>query len=44
MMDAMLARVHVAVAIQGQLVKTGAILALYQRKLAKQKGRLTWLL
>ncbi len=32
MMDAMLARMHGAVAIQGQLVKTGAILALCQRQ------------
>lgn len=38
MTDAMLARVHIAVAIQGQLVNTRTILALYQRQLAKQLG------
>ncbi len=40
MMNAMLARMHGAVAIQGQLVNTGAILALYQRQLVKwlEKG------
>ncbi len=36
MMDAMLARMHGAVAIQGQLVNTGAILALYLRQLAEE--------
>ncbi len=36
MMNAMLARMHGAVAIQGQLVKTGAILALYLRQLAEE--------
>ncbi len=35
-MDAMLTRMHGAVAIQGQLVNMWAILALYQRQLAKQ--------
>ena len=36
MMDTMLTRMQGAMAVQGQLVNTGAILALYQRQLAKQ--------
>lgn len=36
MMDAMLNKLHGAMAVQGQLVNTGAILALYQRQLASQ--------
>ena len=35
MMHAMLRRIHGAMAIQGQLVNTGDILALYQCQLAK---------
>ncbi|XP_053190141.1 uncharacterized protein LOC128373962 [Scomber japonicus] len=38
MMDAMLNKLHGAMAIQGRLVNTGAILALYQRQLASQLG------
>lgn len=36
MMDAMFNKLHGAMAVQGQLVNTGAILALYQRQLASQ--------
>lgn len=39
MLDSMLARKHGAVAIQGQLANTGAILALYQHQLAEQLGQ-----
>ncbi|XP_053186823.1 GTPase IMAP family member 9-like [Scomber japonicus] len=38
MMDAMFNKLHGAMAIQGRLVNTGAILALYQRQLAGQLG------
>ncbi|KAK7919193.1 hypothetical protein WMY93_010477 [Mugilogobius chulae] len=37
-MDAMLAKLHGAMAVHGQLVNTGAILALYQRQLTERLG------
>lgn len=37
-MDAMLAKLHGALAVQGQLVNTGAILTLYQKHLAGRLG------
>ena len=37
-MDSNLTRVHGVLAIQGQLINTGAILALYQNHLTRQLG------